>query len=162
MPMSIPAASGCTTSRLISSAWIFRANSLRCFRFVGCGARLGLVTAGDLAGFRCFFFGGPFMLSYPRCLGSTRLGPVGEKYTISPAGSSPGPFSRSRPPPYTQSPNTGATLTYGHKRAKEKRALTAEPRCHSALYADCIWMRTLAEFLTRVTTPARIAGVVSR
>src|SRR6516162_7449134 len=46
--MSIPAASGWTTSRLTSSAWIFRANSRRCFRFMRCDL-LGALPAAALA-----------------------------------------------------------------------------------------------------------------
>jgi hypothetical protein len=61
---------------------------------------------------------GPFLLGWFSCFCCpcffrSRLGPVGENYTISPAGSSRGPFSRTTPPPSSQSPGTGATLILG-------------------------------------------------
>src|SRR5215469_13184076 len=84
--MSIPAASGCTTSKLTSSAWIFLTNSRRCFRFMRCTLSGALPTAAAVA-FSCFPSRVLFMLCCPGLLRS-RLGPVGETYTIFPAGSS--------------------------------------------------------------------------
>lgn len=39
LPISMPTASGCTTSKLRSSARIFRVSSRRCFRFISCQLR---------------------------------------------------------------------------------------------------------------------------
>ena len=71
----------------------------------------GRATRSCLCLLRLSFPGG-FMLCCP-CFLRSRLGPVGENYTISPAGSSRGPFSRTTPPPSSQSPSTGATLIFG-------------------------------------------------
>jgi hypothetical protein len=61
-------------------------------------------------------------------MGSTRLGPVGENYSISPAGSARDPFSGVSAATIIPIAGTGATLTLGHESAKEKTALTAELR----------------------------------
>src|SRR5215469_16405707 len=55
--MSIPAASGCTTSRRTSSAWIFRVNSRRCFRLMRCDL-LGARPAASLGLLLLLFPGG--------------------------------------------------------------------------------------------------------
>src|SRR6266704_3400972 len=107
--MSIPAASGCTISRLISSACIFLANSRLCFRFQR-GELLLAPPDGVFAGLPC-------LLCLP-CRASSlfeiaaRLGR--RNLTISPAGSSRVLFQGQSPPPYSQSPITEATLTLGH------------------------------------------------
>jgi len=59
-------------------------------------------------------------------LNSTWLGPVGETYTISPAGSGLFPFQEKAATIYIIA-NTGATLKFGQKRSKENAALAAEP-----------------------------------
>jgi hypothetical protein len=59
-------------------------------------------------------------------LNSTWLGPVGETYTISPAGSGLFPFQEEAATIYIIA-STGATLKFGQKRSKEIAALAAEP-----------------------------------
>jgi hypothetical protein len=61
-------------------------------------------------------------------LNSTWLGPVGETYTISPAGSGLYPFQGKAATIYTIA-NSGAMLMVGQERSKEKTALAAEPCC---------------------------------
>jgi hypothetical protein len=67
----MPAASGCTTSKLRSSLWIFRIVSRHCFLFISCD----LPCSGRHL---------TFMLTSH--VNSTWLGPVSETYTICPAG----------------------------------------------------------------------------
>jgi hypothetical protein len=65
-------------------------------------------------------------------LNSTWLGPVGDAYTISPAGSGLSLFKDNTATIYVIA-NTGAMLDIGQERSKEKAALTAEPHCGSDL-----------------------------
>jgi hypothetical protein len=67
------------------------------------------VTRRCLGPLRLSFSGG-FPASAVLAFWGSRLGPVGENYTT---GSSRGPFSRTTPPPSSQSPSTGATLILG-------------------------------------------------
>jgi hypothetical protein len=62
-------------------------------------------------------------------LNSTWLGPVGETYTISPAGSGLCPFQDNAATIYTIA-STGAMLKFGQKRSREYAALAAEPIVH--------------------------------
>jgi hypothetical protein len=64
------------------------------------------------------------MLAYST-LNSTWLGPVGETYSISPAGSGLYPFQDNAATIYTIA-NTGAMLSVGQKCSKEIAALAAE------------------------------------
>jgi hypothetical protein len=61
-------------------------------------------------------------------LNSTWPGPVGETYSVSPAGSGRSPFQDNAATIYTIA-NTGAMLRVGQKRSKEIVALAAEPGC---------------------------------
>jgi hypothetical protein len=61
---------------------------------------------------------------------STWLGPVGENYTISPAGSGRSPFQDKPAAIYTIA-RTGAMLSIGQERSRENAALAAEPGCAS-------------------------------
>jgi hypothetical protein len=63
-------------------------------------------------------------------LNSTWLGPVGENYTISPAGSGRSPFQDKPAAIYTIA-RTGAMLSIGQERSRENAALAAEPGCAS-------------------------------
>src|SRR5208282_1269816 len=100
----MPAALGCTTSKLSSSLWIFRVISRRCLRFICCQ----LPCVGRQVAFLGFSSGWGFMLTYST-LNSTWLGPVGETYSISPAGSGLYPFQDNAATIYTIA-NTGAKL----------------------------------------------------
>jgi hypothetical protein len=61
---------------------------------------------------------------------STWLGPVGENYTVSPAGSRRSPFP-DKPATIFTIANTGAMLSIGQERSRENAALAAEPGCVS-------------------------------
>jgi hypothetical protein len=61
-------------------------------------------------------------------LNSTWLGPGGETYSISPAGSGHILFQDNAATIYTIA-NTGAMLTVGQECSKERTALAAEPGC---------------------------------
>jgi hypothetical protein len=88
LPISMPAAWGCITSRLRSSAWIFRAISRHCLLFISCQP-----IACGRAFFRfrfCDCFGWSFlsfMLPLSSLMNSTWPGPGSKTYTISPSGS---------------------------------------------------------------------------
>jgi hypothetical protein len=69
-------------------------------------------------------------------LNSTWLGPVGETYSISPAGSGHILFQDNAATIYTIA-NTGAMLTVGQECSKERTALAAEPCC--AVDSNCAW-----------------------
>jgi len=68
-----------------------------------------------------------FHANLPR-LNSTWPGPVGETYSVSPAGSGRYPFQDNAATIYTIA-NTGAMLTVGQECSKETTALAAEPCC---------------------------------
>ena len=55
-------------------------------------------------------------------------GPVGETYSLSPAGSDRSPFQDNAATIYTIT-HTGTMLKVGQKRSKEIAALAAEPGC---------------------------------
>jgi len=90
---------------------------------------------------------------------STRLGPVGDHYTVSPSGSSRCSFQNNAATIYTIA-CTGAMLLYrAETRQRRNAALAAEP-C-------CVWdfnrTRSLAliQFLTHTTTPTGWALLLS-
>src|ERR1700722_19188085 len=114
----MPAASGCTTSKLRSSLWIFRVISRRCLRFSCCQ----LPCVGRQVAFLGFSFCLGFMLTYSTS-NSTWLGPVGETYSISPAGSGLYPF-QDKPPPSTQSPIPEPSSFVGQERSRENYGLS--------------------------------------
>src|SRR5262249_41294445 len=94
LPISIPAASGCTTSKLRSSVCIFRIISRRCWRFISphlLGFGLTVAFCLLFLPFWDFCHGSLFTLLL-LLLNSTWLGPGGETYTISPAGSGLVPY----------------------------------------------------------------------
>src|SRR2546429_178571 len=60
LPISMPAAWGCTTAKLRSSLWIFRIISRRCLRFIlyqlfGVGRQLALLSFSPRLGFMLIF-----------------------------------------------------------------------------------------------------------
>src|SRR5215468_876473 len=94
LPMSIPAASGCTTSNVRSSLCILRIISRRCWRFISPHLLgLGLTIAFCLLFFLFWDFCDGSLTLWLLLLNSTWLGPGGETYTISPAGSGLVPYS---------------------------------------------------------------------
>jgi hypothetical protein len=125
MPISMPAASGWTTARLRSSLWILRIISPLLAVHV---VPFALGRARD-----CFlgFFGSFLWLGSHTplpTLNSTWLGPVGENYSISPAGSGPFLF-QGMPATIYPIASTGAMLDIGQERSRENAALAAEPGC---------------------------------
>ena len=63
-------------------------------------------------------------------MNSTRLGPVGDPYTVSPSGSGPLFFSEPRRATIYTIASTGAMLLYrAETRQRRNAALAAEPRC---------------------------------
>src|SRR5215831_8136023 len=122
--MSMPAASGCTISKVRSPLCILRIASRRCLRFISCHRRWVVRQVA----FSLFSCGLGFMLIFPR-LNSTWLGPVGETDTISPAGSGLLSFAGQTPPPSTQSPIPEPCSHLGQERSRDNTALTAEPGC---------------------------------
>src|SRR5882724_9214715 len=100
----MPAASGCTTSKLRSSLWIFRVISRRCLRFILCqflgvGRQLAFLVFLHLIRFHANL----------STVNSTRLGPVGDPYTVSPSGSGRCSFQINPATIYTIA-STGAML----------------------------------------------------
>src|ERR1700758_1669299 len=81
-------------------------------------------VVGCFLGFLLWF---EFHANLP-ALNSTWPGPVGETYSVSPAGSGRYPFQDNAATIYTIA-NTGAMLRVGQKRSKEIVALAAEPGC---------------------------------
>src|SRR5262252_182606 len=105
----MPAASGWMTSRLRSSLWIFRIISRRCLRFISCHlswVALGFAFLACWAPSCCLVFMLPSHVEFNLAW----LGPVGENYSISPAGSGPS-FFKECPPPSIQSPAPEPSLT---------------------------------------------------
>jgi hypothetical protein len=82
-------------------------------------------------------------------LNSTWLGPVGETYTISPAGSGLYPFHDKAATIYT------IANMVGQERSKEKTALAAEPRCASDSRLNFVRQPSSSrrEFQSHITTP---------
>src|SRR5260370_40290927 len=114
------AGSGCTTSKLISSLWIFRIISRRCLRFIS-------FQWPRVEGFVVFWiFSGGLAFILTSTLNSTWPGPVGETYSFSPAGSRRSPFQDNATTIYAIA-HTGAMLQLGQKRSKEIPTLAAEP-----------------------------------
>src|SRR6516162_2436566 len=123
--MSMPAASGCITSRRRSSLCIFRVISRRCLRFISSQwCCLGWLVAP------LFFSSGlDFMVTFPRRiqLGSARLA----KTTQSRQRGRAVLLSRTTPATIYTIARTGAMLIFGQERSRENAALTAEPGCAS-------------------------------
>src|SRR6516164_8682037 len=159
--MSIPAASGCTTSRLRSCAWIFRAISRRCFRFIWSQPRrvgLGVAWVVFLVVFPAVDCLLRRMVGSPRWLEINPARPGGRKLLHLSIGVEAFPFSRRTPPPSTQPPTPEPRYQSDRNAPKKRTALAAEPGCP----ADCKWetrsnARNLAGFLSRATT-RRVVG----
>ena len=83
-------------------------------------------------------------------LNSTWLGPVGETYTISPAGSGLYPFQDNAATIYTIA-NTGAMLVLGQERSRDNAALAVESRCDPIVLAATPTRLTLVEFQALTT-----------
>jgi hypothetical protein len=114
----MPAASGWMIARLRSSLWICRIISRCCLRFISCHrsrvARQFASLASWAPSHRLVF-----MLAFPT-LNSTWLGPVGETFPVSPAGSGLS-FFKECPPPSIQSPTPEPCLTSGRNAPKRMR-----------------------------------------
>src|SRR5229473_3294269 len=121
----MPAASGCITSRLRSSLWIWRVISRRCLRFISCQ----WCCVGWLVALLFCSSGLDFMLTF-LCqiqLGSARLA----KTTQSPQRGRAVLLCRTTPATIYTIARTGAMLLVGQERSREKAALAAEPGCAS-------------------------------
>src|SRR5690242_21834490 len=148
--MSMPAASGCTTSRLSSSLWIFRIVSRRCLRFISCQWR----CVGWFLPLLFFSCGLGFMLTFP-C--QIQLGPArSAKPTQSLQRGRAVLLFRTTPATIYTIANTGAMLFIGQGRSRENATLAAELSCASDFNRPRLGrrpLRTLREFLTHTTTP---------
>src|SRR5205807_4107362 len=121
----MPAASGWITSRRRSSLWIFRIISRRCLRFISCQ----WCCVGWLVVLFVFSCRLDFMLTFP-CqiqLGPARLA----KTTQSPQRGRAVLLCRTTPATIYTIARTGAMLSIGQERSREKAALAAEPGCAS-------------------------------
>src|ERR1700730_17154877 len=122
----MPAASGCTTSKLRSSLWIFRVISRRCLRFILCQ----LLGVGWQLAFWFFSTRLGFMLIFPQWiqLGSARSA----TFTQSLHRGRAVVLFRTTPPPSIQSPVPEPCSFIGQERARDDyAALAVEPRCAS-------------------------------
>jgi hypothetical protein len=130
----MPAAWGCTTSKLRSSLCILRIISRRCLRFISFhlpgvgGVGLLLVFLWVLLPVWDFSDALLFMLTLSS-LNSTLARPGRRNSHNLSSGVGPLSLFRTIPPPSLQSPRTGAMLTCGQKCAKDKAALAVEPGC---------------------------------
>src|SRR6266481_5266496 len=115
----MPPASGCTTSKLRSSLWIFRVISRRCLRFILCQ----LLGVGWPLAFWFFSTRLGFHANLPT-VDSTRLGPVGDPYTVSPSGSGRRSFQNNAATIYTIA-STGAMLLYRAETRQRRNAVLA-------------------------------------
>src|SRR4029077_16025242 len=141
----MPAASGCITSRLRSSLWIFRIVSRRCLRFISCQ----WCCVGWLIALLFFSCGLGFMLTFP-CqiqLGPARLA----KTTQSPQRGRAVLLFRTTPATIYTIARTGAMLPIGQERSRENAALTAGPCCASDF--SC----SREEFQAHITTAKAVA-----
>jgi len=64
---------------------------------------------------------------------STRLGPVGDPYTVSPSGSGRCSFQINAATIYTIASTRSHAALIGQERAREYAALAVEPRCATIL-----------------------------
>src|SRR6516164_635449 len=119
----MPAASGCTTSRLRSWLSIFRIVSRRCLRFISRQCR----RVRSSAAFLFFCCGLGFMLAFLHS-NSTWPGPVGEP-TQTPQRGRAALLFRTTPATIYIIANSGAMLDFGQKRTNGIAALVAEPGC---------------------------------
>src|SRR5438309_6549151 len=116
----MPAASGCTTSRLRSSLCIFRIVSRRCLRFISC--------QWCCVALLFFSSGLDFMLTF---LCQIQLGPARlAKTTQSPQRGRAVLLCRTTPATIYIIARTGAMLSIGQERSRENAALAAEPGCN--------------------------------
>src|SRR5436853_425997 len=123
LPLSMPPASGCITSRLMSSFCIFRIISRRCLRFISCQ----WCCVGWLVALLFCSSGLDFMLTF-LCriqLGSARLA----KTTQSRQRGRAVLLFRTTPAAIYTIARTGAMLLIGQERSRENAALAAEPSC---------------------------------
>src|SRR5712691_12774900 len=119
----MPAASGCITSRLRSSLWIWRVISRRCLRFISCQ----WCCVGWLVALLFCSSGLDFVLTF-LCriqLGSARLA----KTTQSRQRGRAVLLFRTTPAAIYTIARTGAMLPIGQERSKENAALAAKPGC---------------------------------
>src|SRR6516225_1308887 len=149
----MPAASGCTTSRLIFSHWIFRIVSRRCLRFISCQWR----CVRCLVAFLLFSFGLSFMLTFPCRI---QPGPArSAKTTQSLQRGRAVLLFRTTPATIYTIATTGAMLLIGQERSKEIAALAVEPSCTpNSNCPDQERLKdhpptSLREFLAHTTTP---------
>src|SRR6266566_2270982 len=121
----MPAASRCITSRLRSSLWIWSVISRRCLRFISCQ----WCCVGWLVALLFFSSGLDFMLTF---LCRIQLGPARlAKTTQSPQRGRAVLLCRTTPATIYTIARTGAMLSIGQERSREKAALAAEPGCAS-------------------------------
>src|SRR6516225_2912345 len=121
--MSIPAASGCTTSRLRSCAWIFRAHlpallPVHLVPAAPAGAWRGL---GGLGGLPCC---GLLVASHGILTSFLEINPArpgGRKLLNLSIGVEPFPFSRRTPPPSTQPPTPEPRYKSDRNAPKKRR-----------------------------------------
>jgi len=95
---------------------------------------------------------------------STRLGPVGDPYTVSPSGSGRCSFQNNAATIYTIA-STGAMLLYRAGTLQSRyAALAAESRCASDFNSYAAWHSShtlLIQFLSHTTTPTGWALLLS-
>ena len=156
----MPAASGCTTSKLRSSLWIFRVISRRCLRFILCqlfgvGRQLAFLFPSTCLGF----------MRNLSTVNSTRLGPVGDPYTVSPSGSGRCSFQNHAATIYTIASTGAMLLCRAETRQRRNAALAAEPCCASDFNSrEDAWHSShtlLTQFLSHTTTPTGWALLLS-
>src|SRR6266481_1529721 len=144
----MPAASGCTTSKLRSSLWIFRMVSRRCLRFISCQWP-GSVRHVSFVVFSC---GLGCMLTSLRQI---QRGPArSAKPTQSPQRGRAAILFRTTPATIHTIAKTGAMLIFGQERSNEKTALAAEPCCVPDCSSATPWSSSsLTQFQAPTTTP---------
>ena len=153
MPISIPAASRCTTSRLRSSAYILRITSRRCLRFIECqpaGSNRGAVFACCFCGFVSF------TLSLSPLIDSTWLGPGSEIAQSLHRGRAIS-FFKDNP---RHHPHNRQHRSHAYSRAETLQGLDGL-NCRVRLF----WHSNGAlgrDFLARVTTSQEVADAYSR
>src|SRR6516225_290274 len=154
--MSMPAASGCITSRRRSSLCIFRVSSRRCLRFISSQwCCLGWLVAP------LFFSSGlDFMVTFP-CriqLGSARLA----KTTQSRQRGRAVLLFRTTPATIYTIARTGAMLLIGQERSRKKAALAAEPGCAPDCSGTTLWSSSSLQQFQAHTTSAKRWPVLLR
>src|SRR5690349_1966452 len=145
----MPAASGCTTSRLRSPLCIFRIVSRRCLRFISCQ----WCCVGWLVALWFFSSGLDFMLTF---LCQIQLGPARlAKTTQSPQRGRAVLLFRTTPAAIYIIARTGAMLSIGQERSRENAALAAEPGCNGDSKLGKCDLRALVEFQGHITAASR-------